>query len=185
MSWSSSIKAMTTTSKIPPFVVLTGTPALNRAVSAICSQFGLQFAANLAPSDEAFGIANRAIADSSGALHSWRNRIPDAIQNLKHRFNAATDLAAFAEFLENPPKPEPAYWSKPEDVPGPVCWIRWEDSEYFAEYLISSIRSDGVEILHEGKSCFYPWSVFPARKITHSTTRAKDSWKPCRVEVEG
>lgn len=45
------------------------------------------------------------------------------------------------------PRPEPVSrpWSKPEDVPGPVCWLRMNSDGYVAsEQLITFISRDGV-----------------------------------------
>ncbi len=177
-----------TTSKIPPFVILTGTPALNRAVQLLCFDRGITWGMpGLRHLDRAVNLSNCTYEGYASEYLEWdfEQTEPQYAKSVR-RFNAATDLAAFAEFLENLPKDEPAYWSKPEHVPGPVCWLRF--GKKTGEAQVIRITPSGVVCHHEhfGEEVT---EKIPWRDIDdtweYSTTRAKDSWKPCRVEVEG
>ena len=85
------------------------------------------------------------------------------------------------DFANRPfrPKPQPVSrpWSKPEDVPGPVCWIRPGAGE--PERLAIMVASNGIRIA--GTSCdsaFFEWRELSA--LDHSTDRK--TWHPCTVE---
>lgn len=74
--------------------------------------------------------------------------------------------------------PEPVYrpWSKPEDVPGPVCWIR-RDARYHGAMIVgitddTIITSDLCELVE------LTWAK--AAQNEHSTDRK--TWHPCTVE---
>ncbi len=71
------------------------------------------------------------------------------------------------------PKHEPAGrpWSKPEDVPGPVCWLQGASN---VQRLISTILSTGIVTDTGGRA---DWSDL--RDYMHSTDRRE--WKPCTV----
>jgi hypothetical protein len=73
------------------------------------------------------------------------------------------------------PKPAPSTrpWSKPEDVPGPVCWIK---SRAETECLVVTISPEGVRIA-SGLCTWY--SLFDK---LHSTDRK--TWLPCVVTEE-
>ena len=80
------------------------------------------------------------------------------------------------------PKPQPVSrpWSNPEDVPGPVCWIRRID-ERNKERMIVYVDSSGVDSLGVGVSqmkCVMFGGEF--LKWEYSTDRK--TWKPCTVE---
>jgi hypothetical protein len=75
------------------------------------------------------------------------------------------------------PEPKTRPWSKPEDVPGPVCWI---SGDGIIGLLIVSFHSDGGG-LAAGRN-EYTWEDIEARKLKYSTDRK--TWSPCTVTEE-
>jgi hypothetical protein len=78
------------------------------------------------------------------------------------------------------PKPQPSThpWSKPEDVPGPVCWIRPSGDELnrdAQEYMIHTVDKSGVRY---GKTYGMDFPIVGAWQ--YSTDRK--TWKSCTVE---
>lgn len=65
-------------------------------------------------------------------------------------------------------------WSKPEDVPGPVCWVRFENSDR-AEAIIISVDACGFRTLF----CHSDWRE--SKQMEYSTTRRADDWHKCEV----
>ncbi len=78
------------------------------------------------------------------------------------------------------PKPQPSSrpWSKPEDVPGPVCWIRSEKGK--SERLVTMVAGDGIRMfsLLGNDHAFFGWNYIAPYE--YSTDRV--TWKPCTVE---
>lgn len=75
-----------------------------------------------------------------------------------------------------PPKTRP--WSKPEDVPGPACWLRLKDQR-MGECMVIAIRLERVVILDLNyEPAVYTW----AELNEYSTDRL--TWKPCEVTEE-
>lgn len=76
------------------------------------------------------------------------------------------------------PKPEPKTrpWSKPEDVPGPVCWIRNPEQER----LIIAIDNEGVWAGSRSfGGCAFTWENFKINGVEYSTDRK--TWHKCEV----
>ena len=75
------------------------------------------------------------------------------------------------------PAPEPVSrpWSKPEDVPGPVCWIRRQKGN--VEMLIVAIHEEGMMLNDAGGRVPKEWSDISEHE--HSTDRR--TWLPCTV----
>lgn len=79
------------------------------------------------------------------------------------------------------PKPKRTVpWDKPEDVPGPVCYLRhysWPQGEC---QIVNAYSVFGLQ--HCGRTGNIDWySLFA--QFTHSTDRK--TWLPCTKEVEG
>jgi len=73
------------------------------------------------------------------------------------------------------PKKEPVerQWSKPEDVPEPVCWIRLQTNPT-AEMMVTAVCAMGV---HAG-GVLLEWAKLEDFEFaTH-----RSGWKPCVVE---
>lgn len=82
--------------------------------------------------------------------------------------------------IEYRPKPEPKVrqWSKPEDVPGPVCWLRAKIQPEIL-MLVSCIWANGIG-LNDGKAVFQKtWDRLFDGEWEHSTDRK--TWHPCTV----
>ena len=76
------------------------------------------------------------------------------------------------------PEPKTRPWQKPEDVPGPVCWIRFNNSK-LGEQMIIGFRHTGFICIDESwESCVF---LFSEAK-EYSTDRK--TWHPCTVAVE-
>ena len=76
------------------------------------------------------------------------------------------------------PKPQPVSrpWSKPDDVPGPVCWIRWID-ERNNERMIVHVDGSGIFSGSQMKCVMFGGEFL---KWEYSTDRK--AWHPCTVE---
>jgi len=74
-----------------------------------------------------------------------------------------------------PPKP----WDCPEDVPGPVCWLRMDAS--ITEWMVLAIHEDGVAVstIGFGRAT---WDELRKQAASYSTDRK--TWKPCVKEVK-
>lgn len=75
-------------------------------------------------------------------------------------------------------KPEPAIvpWDRPEDVPGPVCFVSMTEGRGWS--LVIAADETGIEaasIDHE--VTYYSWSDLRDFDVKHSTDRV--NWKPC------
>jgi len=80
------------------------------------------------------------------------------------------------------PKPAPRPWSKPEDVPGPVCWVRTDETDKYP-CIITGFTKSGVGIDCDGNR-----HVTYAELSTgwqYSTTRQPNDWHKCEVKEEG
>ncbi len=75
------------------------------------------------------------------------------------------------------PKPEPTVrpWSKPDDVPGPVCWVRFANGDRGAAMVIS-IDSAGARTIY-GHSV---WNDM----IGWEHSIDQKTWLPCVVTEE-
>ena len=84
------------------------------------------------------------------------------------------------DFANRPfrPKPQPVSrpWSKPDDVPGPVCWIRWID-ERNNERMIVHVDGSGIFSGSQMKCVMFGGEFL---KWEYSTDRK--TWHPCTVE---
>lgn len=93
------------------------------------------------------------------------------------------------EDTEYRPKPEPKVrpWSKPEDVPGPVCWVRMQREDHLRgdaeetslEALVLAISTKGLTFITAIEQ-FLPWNLLPYRGLEYSTDRL--NWRKCEVE---
>lgn len=81
------------------------------------------------------------------------------------------------------PKPEPhtVPWSKPEHVPGPVCWLRLKDRNHDSsslEAMIVAVSSSAITVrTNDDVTCHYS----KLEQFEHSTDRKQ--WLPCTIEV--
>lgn len=104
-----------TPANIPPFVIHTHQKDyLNAAVQRLCFAAGFQWWSG--KSELRYLEVAEQIEGSRGNI-SFSKTVRDEGKDHR-RFDAETDLAAFAEFLHNPPKPEPVArpWTA-EEVP--------------------------------------------------------------------
>jgi len=74
-----------------------------------------------------------------------------------------------------PPVSRP--WSRPEDVPGPVCWVRNGDSDF--ESMILAIKDAGIFISGHTKQDWLPWDLLTRHSGQYSTDRK--TWHKCEV----
>lgn len=94
------------------------------------------------------------------------------------------DYRSFYYNLGYRPKPEPKVrpWSKPEDVPGPVCWVRFTGGRGPA--LVVEICRTGFyagAYIGSAKGSFWNWVEINS-EVEYSTDRV--TWKPCTVTEE-
>lgn len=80
-----------------------------------------------------------------------------------------------------PVEPKTRGWNKPEDVPGPLCWLRAKIQPEIL-MLVSCIWPNGVS-LNDGKSVFQKtWDRLFEGEWEHSTDRK--TWQPCTITEE-
>lgn len=91
---------------------------------------------------------------------------------------SSNPLWKFDDFCYRPaPNPVTRLWSKPEDVPGPICWIRDQGQDGFGA-LVIGIDPSGVEALfYEQKPTLVKWRCLRLRE--YSTDRK--TWHPCTI----
>lgn len=72
-------------------------------------------------------------------------------------------------------------WSKPEDVPGPICWIRGIQAMGYSTFsmLVIYIHETGVVCGHRNTNVEFQWEELEGR--TYSTTRTAGLWHKCEV----
>ena len=63
------------------------------------------------------------------------------------------------------------YWDCPEDVPGPVCWLRSTNYDYATMVLF--VDKDGIRVLNST----IEWESIGADGWEYSTDRK--TWRPC------
>lgn len=79
------------------------------------------------------------------------------------------------------PKPVTRPWSKPEDVPGPVCWVRNPEKER----LVIVVTEEGITAAAQARASEpvdLNWKRLAAQKWEYSTDRK--TWHPCTVTEE-
>jgi len=74
-------------------------------------------------------------------------------------------------FRVAPPEPQAVPWNCAEDVPGPVCWIRWVHLDEV--YMVIAVYPYGFRTSATGK--IQAWKDLS--QFEHSTDRK--TWKPC------
>lgn len=78
------------------------------------------------------------------------------------------------------PKPVTRPWSKPEDVPGPVCWLRNGPTDCYPVMALG-FNERGISLTRlEGGRNFVLWNELSSWE--HSTDRK--TWHPCTVTEE-
>lgn len=88
-----------------------------------------------------------------------------------------------------PTEPKVRAWNKPEDVPGPVCWIRSTIGAFFGQTFRNSdpdamhamiLSASLTGISYASKELqFIPWGDPKFARLEHSTDRL--TWKKCEV----
>jgi len=100
-----------------------------------------------------------------------------------------TDTGKFPNWLMDhyayrpKPKPKTRPWSGPDDVPGPVCFVRYATSNSHWQ-IISGADGDGVWILLGGP--LNPVSRKVLYRVMAENWRCstdRKTWLPCTVEV--
>jgi len=71
------------------------------------------------------------------------------------------------------PKPVTRAWSKPEDVPGPVCWLRLPGGDV----MVIGFDSRGIQ--YAGLDMIATWLWSQIDTVRYSTDRV--TWHPCTV----
>lgn len=115
------------------------------------------------------------IASADGRSVQWsKNGIPIGYNNSWHDcgpFNVAWDFVNYSYR----PKPEPVTrpWSKPEDVPGPVCWLR---SPGCSDAVLIVAIEDTYILIGSGDD-EYKWEEIADWKYTTD----RKTWHKCEV----
>lgn len=82
------------------------------------------------------------------------------------------------------PKPEPVVrpWSKPEDVPGPVVWLREKDrtnNSASLEGMIAAVSVTGISVF-TNDARFISWEKLAKFEYSHD----RKTFSPCTVTEE-
>jgi hypothetical protein len=117
------------------------------------------------------------LRDTADAMEAFERGEPVECRHpaLRDDVWEVTDRPSWCHDLMYRPKPNPKTrpWSKPEDVPGPVIWMRMEHAG--SELLIVAIDAEGVWMWNK----IYRWDYLRERNATYSTDRI--NWWPCEV----
>jgi hypothetical protein len=124
-------------------------------------------------------LTKEQLRDNAAAMLAFAEGKP--IQFVASGYRATTPIWADTEELTHihdiwhRPKPQPVSrpWSKPEDVPGPVCWIK-SNSAFGA--MVTGLHPDGLNC--DGTR--FRFRELSLAKAEYSTDRK--TWKPCTVE---
>lgn len=126
--------------------------------------------------EQKLSTAAALVADANGKPWQWQTAYGEWKNGI-----SIDERLAFGRVLRPAPEPEPPKpWDCPEDVPGPVCWLRGKSMG--GELLIVSVNSEriatslghGVQFGVEDKPEYYHF-----RDCEYSTTRRADDWHPC------
>lgn len=115
------------------------------------------------------------IAASEGKSWQWMSSMgewfePRLEQNYGLRYYLAENYP-----LRPMPQPAMRAWSKPEDIPGSVCFLRHKHAQP-SIILVTGMGPDGVSATTRNLS----WDLL-ASKWEYSTDRL--NWKPCTIEA--
>lgn len=79
------------------------------------------------------------------------------------------------------PKPDPKtrQWNCPEDVPGPVCWIRPKVNYHNLSALVVFMDGAGMHAGNRDSACYINVLWENSSEYEHSTDRK--TWNPCTV----
>lgn len=75
-------------------------------------------------------------------------------------------------------KPDPQPWSSPDDVPGPVCWIRKCGDSSGLAWLLVCVCTNGFHISQSVRPPMIAWRE--TQNYEYSTDRK--TWRPCVKE---
>lgn len=113
----------------------------------------------------------------------WFYSMNQSLEVLKVKISEGWEVRLAPRLAPEPPKPKVRPWSKPEDVPGPVCWIRGK-----GDYRMHMIIGFAGENFYITPSCgcepiltSSSFSETRWERMEHSTDRI--TWKPCTVET--
>ncbi len=77
------------------------------------------------------------------------------------------------------PKPATRDWCKPEDVPGPICWIRNKGSR--THFLIIAVSESGIVCASSNNGTnLFAWERLPTG-IPNEYSTDRITWHPCKV----
>lgn len=107
----------------------------------------------------------------------WTNRADNWDDQAPENINLSSLDTERLEFRIKP-KPVTRPWSKPEDVPAPICWVRQTPTD--RAMLITEVSDDGVMFGYGGTGASWLWfTKYPAQYSTDRKT-----WHPCTVTEE-
>lgn len=89
----------------------------------------------------------------------------------------------FVTLLYRPaPTPVTRGWSKPEDVPGPVCWIRSEKDPDQMAMVVGMFGAGVILTEFEGnlRPGFFSWQELNEEPKAQYSTDCRE-WQPCTV----
>lgn len=126
-------------------------------------------------------LTEQQIADNVAAVEAWLNKEKVEVQYRdtpadpwEHEPNIeAFDFGTF--YYRPAPDPSIRWWSRPQDVPGPVCWIKYGIS---AEMLITVV---GSSFVCSGRSIF---GFIEIEKLKLQYSLDRKTWLACTVTEE-
>lgn len=92
-------------------------------------------------------------------------------------------LAFDCSYNDYRPAPEPKVrpWSKPEDVPGPVCWMRQTGTK--SHGLVAWIDEAGIGAHGMASNSTAVTGLMYEQLHAYEYSTDRKTWKPCTVEV--
>lgn len=112
------------------------------------------------------------VAASEGKEIEWNHNDVGWIRC--NPFVEAQNVVNYPQYYRiKPEPPAPLPWGHPDDVPGPVCWLRPKGGT--GVYLVTAVTPEGVETCDDGFAMRHPWATIDSAE--HSTDRC--IWYPC------
>lgn len=128
-------------------------------------------------------MTNEQLRQNAAAMLAHTDGKPIQFLHSAYGWTDTDDMEGIGSGIEYRPKPQPITrpWSKPEDVPGPVCWMRHNRTDGGCMLVIGIEPKLGIEALvWKSKVEILTWAEISGWE--YSTDRR--TWRKCEVVVE-
>lgn len=123
-------------------------------------------------------LTKEQIESNVDAFKAWMNGEPVEFQTkIERQWELISDPTWYKDYCyRRKPKPAVRKWNKPDDVPGPVCWLSPNGIASFG--IIDFITPNGISV--GGQNILREWCDLD--DYSYSTDRK--TWRPCEVVEE-